>query len=149
MRLFATVRKKAKGTSINSSFSHRVILRNDLLSVQIELMGKKGRAGPGRAGRMLFLSHGPFPCSTAPEPAARASSQDRACSKLTPQLKVLLLLFLSHRGDAGFSGCLQEAREPGAFPALIRRGPSISPISLLIHYKRGVMRDKALPNDHQ
>ena len=39
-RLFARVREKANKTSINSSFLHNILLGNDLLSVQIELMGK-------------------------------------------------------------------------------------------------------------
>lgn len=44
-RLFARVREKANTTSINSSFLHNILLGNDLLSVQIELMGKGEQSG--------------------------------------------------------------------------------------------------------
>lgn len=46
-RLFARVREKANKTSINSSFLHNILLGNDLLSVQIELMGKGQQSRQG------------------------------------------------------------------------------------------------------
>lgn len=51
-RLFARVRENANKTSINSSFLHNIFLSNDLLSVQIELMGK------GKQSRWLLLRGG-------------------------------------------------------------------------------------------